>query len=315
MIYILIAIVLILTEQFYIRLMDKTSLFSALQDRRKDERPIWSGAGLLFYVGMLIFSVIHNFMYPWFFISISLLAVVGFWNAIKPVPTFIQHMALWGSLLVMYLDLNFYETHSWILILILLMSSLLIMYAFRAMDGVNRISGGSSFVVLLVLGFINARMVPFMDAMYLWIAVLTSVILCFANLKFRMRAFGGEAGAGMLAIIVLFALGKLITVSHDMSYQILLIVYFVDTLLTLFYRIARHESIIEAEGNHIYQLLVVKRNFSPVAVSAMFASVQSLVVAGYLILFPYRWIYFVVVILLLCLFYVLLERRINNFKE
>jgi hypothetical protein len=158
-------------------------------------------------------------------------------------------------------------------------------------------------------------MVPFMDAMYLWIAVLTSVILCFANLKFRMRAFGGEAGAGMLAIIVLFALGKLITVSHDMSYLILLIVYFVDTLLTLFYRIARHESIIEAEGNHIYQLLVVKRNFSPVAVSAMFASVQSLVVAGYLILFPYRWIYFVVVILLLCLFYVLLERRINNFKE
>lgn len=315
MIYVLIAIVLILTELFYIRLIDKTSLFSALEERKKDERPVWSGAGLLFYLGMLLFSILHNFIYPWFFIAITLLAVVGLWNTIKPVPWIIQHIALWSALLAMYYELNFYESHLWCLITIVLVGSVLTMYAFRAMDGVNRISGGYSFVVLLVLGFINARMVPFIDGMYLYIAIVTAFILCLFNLKFRMRAFCGEAGPGMLAIIVLFALCKLLIATNDMSYLILLIVYIVDSILTLVYRIIRCENVFETEGKHVYQLLITRQNQSPIVVSALYASAQSLVVTGYLLLFPYRWIYFSVVFLLLCALYIFIERRINKLNE
>ena len=64
MVYVMIAIVLILTEMFYIRLVNKTSFFAAIHEREKDQRPVWSGAGLLLYLGMLFFSVIHGFVYP-----------------------------------------------------------------------------------------------------------------------------------------------------------------------------------------------------------------------------------------------------------
>ena len=109
MVYVMIAIVLILTEMFYIRLVNKTSFFAAIHEREKDQRPVWSGAGLLLYLGMLFFSVIHGFVYPGFFFAITLLAVVGLWNNVKPISKLIQHLALWGSLLFMFNDLDIYN--------------------------------------------------------------------------------------------------------------------------------------------------------------------------------------------------------------
>lgn len=312
MVYILVAIVLVLTELFYIRLVDNTSFFSALKERRKEERPVWSGSGLLFYLGMVIFSVLQGFPYPWFFVAITLLAVVGLWNTIRPLSRFIQHIALWASLLLMQHELNLYNDYLCCQVGCILLVSVVIMYVFRSMDGVNRILGGYSFVVLLVLGYINSRMIPFMDGTYLQIAIITAFILCFFNLKFRMRAFCGEAGSGMLGIIVLFALGKLILLTNDASYLIVLLIYAVDSLLTLLYRIIRRENIFQTEGKHMYQFMVTHLNIPQFVVSAIYAAAQSLVITGYFLLFSYRGIYFFCMTVFLCVLYVFFERRINK---
>jgi hypothetical protein len=188
------------------------------------------------------------------------------------------------------------------------------MYSFRAIDGVNRISGATSFVVLLTLAFINSRMVPFIDEMYLWIAIVLSFLLIFFNIKYRNRALGGEAGAGMLAVIVLFALWKLILLTNDVSYLILMVVCVIDSIVTVVYRIFRRENIFESEGRHIYQLLVSRGNIPPIIVSFLYASVQSLIVAGYFILFPYRWLYMACVLVMFILLYMYLEfylRKLN----
>ena len=314
MVYVMIAIVLILTEMFYIRLVNKTSFFAAIHEREKDQRPVWSGAGLLLYLGMLFFSVIHGFVYPGFFFAITLLAVVGLWNNVKPISKLIQHLALWGSLLFMFNDLDIYNDSICCSFSLVLIVSVLIMYSFRAIDGVNRISGATSFVVLLTLAFINSRMVPFIDEMYLWIAIVLSFLLIFFNIKYRNRALGGEAGAGMLAVIVLFALWKLIMLTNDVSYLILMVVCVIDSIVTVVYRIFRRENIFESEGRHIYQLLVSRGNIPPIIVSFLYASVQSLIVAGYFILFPYRWLYMVCVLVMFILLYMYLEfylRKLN----
>ena len=188
------------------------------------------------------------------------------------------------------------------------------MYSFRAIDGVNRISGATSFVVLLTLAFINSQMVPFIDEMYLWIAIVLSFLLIFFNIKYRNRALGGEAGAGMLAVIVLFALWKLILLTNDVSYLILMVVCVIDSIVTVVYRIFRRENIFESEGRHIYQLLVSRGNIPPIIVSFLYASVQSLIVAGYFILFPYRWLYMACVLVMFILLYMYLEfylRKLN----
>ncbi|MFY1613116.1 hypothetical protein ACOMSG_09805 [Macellibacteroides fermentans] len=226
----------------------------------------------------------------------------------------IQHLALWGSLLFMFNDLDIYNDSICCSFLLVLIVSVLIMYSFRAIDGVNRISGATSFVVLLTLAFINSRMVPFIDEMYLWIAIVLSFLLIFFNIKYRSRALGGEAGAGMLAVIVLFALWKLILLTNDVSYLILMVVCVIDSIVTVAYRIFRRENVFESEGRHIYQLLVSRGNIPPIIVSFLYASVQSLIVAGYFILFPYRWLYMVCVLVMFILLYMYLEfylRKLN----
>jgi len=214
----------------------------------------------------------------------------------------------------MFNDLDIYNDSICCSFSLVLIVSVLIMYSFRAIDGVNRISGATSFVVLLTLAFINSRMVPFIDEMYLWIAIVLSFLLIFFNIKYRNRALGGEAGAGMLAVIVLFALWKLILLTNDVSYLILMVVCVIDSIVTVVYRIFRRENIFESEGRHIYQLLVSRGNIPPIIVSFLYASVQSLIVAGYFILFPYRWLYMACVLVMFILLYMYLEfylRKLN----
>jgi hypothetical protein len=216
--------------------------------------------------------------------------------------------------LFMFNDLDIYNDSICCSFSLVLIVSVLIMYSFRAIDGVNRISGATSFVVLLTLAFINSRMVPFIDEMYLWIAIVLSFLLIFFNIKYRSRALGGEAGAGMLAVIVLFALWKLILLTNDVSYLILMVVCVIDSIVTVAYRIFRRENVFESEGRHIYQLLVSRGNIPPIIVSFLYASVQSLIVAGYFILFPYRWLYMVCVLVMFILLYMYLEfylRKLN----
>jgi hypothetical protein len=118
----------------------------------------------------------------------------------------------------------------------------------------------------------------------------------------------------MLAVIVLFALWKLILLTNDVSYLILMVVCVIDSIVTVVYRIFRRENIFESEGRHIYQLLVSRGNIPPIIVSFLYASVQSLIVAGYFILFPYRWLYMACVLAMFILLYIYLEfylRKLN----
>ena len=161
---------------------------------------------------------------------------------------------------------------------------------------------------------INCFAVCFRDVSKIEIVSFAIFLLIFFNIKYRNRALGGEAGAGMLAVIVLFALWKLILLTNDVSYLILMVVCVIDSIVTVVYRIFRRENIFESEGRHIYQLLVSRGNIPPIIVSFLYASVQSLIVAGYFILFPYRWLYMACVLVMFILLYMYLEfylRKLN----
>ena len=58
----------------------------------------------------------------------------------------VMDLALWGSLLFMFNDLDIYNDSICCSFSLVLIVSVLIMYSFRAIDGVNRISGATSFV-------------------------------------------------------------------------------------------------------------------------------------------------------------------------
>lgn len=99
-------------------------------------------------------------------------------------------------------------------------------------------------------------------------------------------------GSVSIAFILLFLLGKLIIQTGDFSWIILLSVYGVDSVLTIFHRLMLHENIGLPHRKHLYQLMANELRIPHVVVSVIYMVLQFLIVAGLLWLPVDHWVYF-----------------------
>ena len=101
------------------------------------------------------------------------------------------------------------------------------------MDGINGITGGYSLAVLAPMMVLNHSL-HFIEMSYLIVIAIACLIFCFFNFrpKGKARCFAGDVGSIGVAFILLLPLGKLILLTGDFTYIILLAVYGVDTILT-----------------------------------------------------------------------------------
>ena len=111
------------------------------------------------------------------------------------------------------------------------------------MAGINGITAGYSLSALAGLWIVNNYQVPFVSNDLLWAATLAVAIFGFYNFRTRARCFAGDVGAVSISFIVVFLTGKLILATGNPLYLMFMIVYGVDTFLTILYRLIRHESL------------------------------------------------------------------------
>ena len=83
-----------------------------------------------------------------------------------------------------------------------------------------------------------------------------------------------------IAFILLFLIGKLIIQTEDFSWIILLVVYGVDSVLTIIHRLMLHENIGLPHRKHMYQLMANELKIPHVVVSLIYMAVQSVVIIG-----------------------------------
>lgn len=108
--------------------------------------------------------------------------------------------------------------------------------------------------------------------------------------------------------MILFALGKLILLTSDFSYILLLAVYGADSVLTIVHRIKLGEKLTEPHRKHAYQLLVNEIGFPHVSVSALYMSLQMVINTGLLSLGHFTYLFCAVVLLVLTLAYIVFIR-------
>jgi UDP-N-acetylmuramyl pentapeptide phosphotransferase/UDP-N-acetylglucosamine-1-phosphate transferase len=127
------------------------------------------------------------------------------------------------------------------------------------------------------------------------------LVFNYFNFRTKARCFAGDVGSISIAFILLFLLGKLIIATNDISYIVLLGVYGVDTVLTIIRRLLLKENIFEAHRKHAYQLLANEIKLPHVWVSTIYASLQALIIVGFLLLESYSYWYPCVVVALLAM--------------
>lgn len=148
-----------------------------------------------------------------------------------------------------------------------------VMNAFNFMDGINGITGGYSMAVLVSLWYVNNYQIFFVDNDLIYIVFIALLVFNFFNFRIKAKCFSGDVGAVSIAFILIFILGMLI-IKTDLSYIAFLLVYGVDSVLTIVHRILLKENITEPHRMHLYQLLSNELKVPQLLVSTIYAVLQ-----------------------------------------
>ena len=131
--------------------------------------------------------------------------------------------------------------------------------------------------------------------------------------------FAGDVGSVGIAFILLFAIGRLIMKTGDITWLIFLIVYGVDGCCTIVHRIMLHEQLGEAHRKHAYQIMANELGMSHVAVSLIYMAIQLLISLGMVYLVPNtvvaHWAYLVIVGVILVVAYIVFMKKYYHLHE
>lgn len=314
MYYLIILVLLFLAELFYFKVADKYNIIDKPNERSSHTRITLRGGGVVFYFGALVYFLTSGFEYPWFMLALTFVAIISFIDDIRSTSQELRLVLHFSAMALMFYQWGLFSLSWWWIIIALIICTGII-NAYNFMDGINGITGGYSLVVLLSLAYINEEVTPFVEQDLIYTVIMSVLVFCFFNFRKKARCFAGDVGSVSIAFILLFLLGKLIIQTGDFSWIILLSVYGVDSVLTIFHRLMLHENIGLPHRKHLYQLMANELRIPHVMVSVIYMALQFLIVAGLLWLPVDHWVYFFTVIGGLAVIYIICMYRYYPLHE
>ena len=326
--YTIIAVVLLIVELVYFRIADKCNIIDKPNERSSHSTIVLRGGGVIFPLSMLVWAGMMLVQGEWttvqgclpFLIGLVLIAGVSFYDDIHSLPDGVRLVAQFIAMALMFWNLDIMHWNMWWVVLLALIVFVGATNIINFMDGINGITAGYSFAVLLPLLLINHTM-GFMEESMLVVAVLGVLVFSYFNFRPRGKAkcFAGDVGSVGIAFIMLFAIGKLILSTNDITWLAFLLVYGVDGCCTIIHRIMLHENLGEAHRKHAYQLMANELGMSHVVVSCIYMVLQLAISLVMVYLIPNtplaHWIYLIVVGIILVGAYVVFMKKNYHLHE
>lgn len=142
MIYFIIFILLIIVELGYFRVADKCNIIDKPNERSSHSIIVLRGGGIIFLIGVWIWSAFFGFQYPWFLIGVTLVALISFIDDIRSLPDSVRLVVQFVAMFLMFYQFGILNWQSWWIILLALIVCVGISNAYNFMDGINGITGG-----------------------------------------------------------------------------------------------------------------------------------------------------------------------------
>lgn len=318
--YAIITVILLALELVYFRIADKCNIIDKPNERSSHSSIVLRGGGIIFLLGMWVWSCFFGFQYPWFLGAVTLIAGVSFIDDIRSLPDSVRLVAQFIAMALMFYQLDMLHLDLWWVVLLGLIVCVGATNVINFMDGVNGITAGYSLAVMVPLAMLNMER-NFMEQSFLNVAVLSLLVFAFFNFRNRGKAkcFAGDVGSIGIAFIMLFAIGKVIMATGDITWLIFLIVYGVDGCLTICHRIMLHENLGEAHRKHAYQLMANELKIGHPVVSSIYMVLQLAISLGFVFVCPdtvaAHWIYLVVVLVVLAIAYIAFKKKYYHLHE
>lgn len=314
LLYFLILLILLFAEPLYFHIADKFNIIDKPNERSSHTSVVLRGGGIIFLLGVWVWSLFYGFHYPWFLAGLTLVAGVSFIDDIRSLPDSFRLVIQFIAAVMAFYQLDILHLNLWWVIILALIVYVGITNVVNFMDGINGITAGYSLSVLFPLWCINQNNI-YVDSTLIVVTILSVLVFCIFNFrpKGKAKCFAGDVGSIGIAYILLFILGNVIFKTKDITYLIFLVVYGVDACLTIIHRIMLHENLGEAHRKHAYQIMANELRIGHVKISVLYMFLQ-LVISGVFICFIpdtviAHWIYLIGVVVLLSFGYVLFMKR------
>ena len=326
--YLMVVALLLLAELMYFKIADRFNIIDKPNERSSHSTIVLRGGGVIFSFAMIAWAAMMAVQgegqavlgYLPFLVGLLLVAGVSFWDDVKSLPDSVRLVAQFAAMALMFWSMGIMHWNMWWIVLIALIVCVGATNVINFMDGINGITAGYALAVLLPLLLLNNKL-GFIELSYLVVAIIGVLVFCIFNFrpKGKAKCFAGDVGSIAIAFIMLFAIGRLIVLTQDVTYLILLLVYGVDGCLTICHRILLHENLGEAHRKHAYQLMANELKIGHVSVSLVYMAIQLVVSLGFIYLCPdsvaAHWGYLVGATVALAVVYVLFKKKYYHLHE
>ena len=329
--YIIIAIILLVAELVYFRIADKCNIIDKPNERSSHSTIVLRGGGIIFSLSMIVWAILMvvqgNAIVPYlpFLCGLVLICGISFWDDVHSLPDSLRMAVQIISILLMFWSMGLYTAvDSWLWTAVIVVVALFFCVGatnfINFMDGINGITAAYSFAMLFPILLLNRNM-GFIEESYLIVAILGLLVFSIFNFrpKGKAKCFAGDVGSIGIAFIILFALGRLMLATKDVTYIVFFLVYGIDGSLTIFHRIMLHENLGQAHRKHAYQLMANELKMSHVTVSVIYMVLQLAISLGFIYLCPNtilaHWIYLVAAGIVLAVAYVLFKMKYYHLHE
>lgn len=319
-IYFSIFLILLVVELGYFRLADKCNIIDKPNERSSHSSVVLRGGGVIFLIGAWVWSLVFGIHYPWFLVGLTLVAGVSFVDDIRSLPDSIRLIVQFVAAGLAFYQMDILHWDLWWMVILALIVYVGITNVINFMDGINGITAGYSLAVLIPLFLLNERY-DFIDSSLIVVTILSVLVFCLFNFrpKGKAKCFAGDVGSIGIAFIILFVLGKLIFMTGDVTYLLLLVVYGIDACLTIVHRIQLHENLGEAHRKHAYQLMANELKIGHVKVTSLYMIMQLVVSLVLIYAIPEsiaaHWVYLAGVVGILAVAYVLFMKKYYHLHE
>ena len=342
--YLIIFVLLVVAELVYFRIADKCNIIDKPNERSSHSNIVLRGGGIIFVIGLWIWAVwqmvqgvqgVQMVQEHWpLLVGVTLAAGISFVDDIHSLPDSVRLVCQLVAMFFVMQQIGLFTIGEWNIVNVVLQGLLILLVfvvytgavnVYNFMDGINGINGAYTIAVLIPVLIKNEELriksgVGFLDESLLIVVLLSLVVFCFFNFrpKGKAKCFAGDVGSVASAFIVVYALGKLIYVTGDITYGLFLAMYGVDGCLTIIHRIMLHENLGEAHRKHAYQIMANELQMGHVKVASLYAGLQLAFSLGMLALpegIVWHWVYILSVGAVLITGYVVFMKKYYHLHE
>ena len=276
MLYFWYIIILLATILLYFRLADRFNIIDEPNHRSSHKLLTIRGGGIIFPIAILLNVLFTGLSYPYFTLGLVFISILSFYDDIRPLSSVFRLFGHLTAVSLLFFDTNLMGQSTWIILVsyVLVIGTI---NAYNFMDGINGIIVINSLVTILTLCIINQFIIKFILIDWLIVIGLGLLIFGFFNFRSKAKCFAGDVGSVSMAFILIFVILLLTLKSQEIKYVGLFLVYGLDTVTTIIFRIVRGENIFIAHRTHFYQFLVNSKLWPHTRVSVIYGILQLII--------------------------------------